>query len=440
MSVPVAPGRLPLLGHTVSLLRRRAEFTAALRGRGEVVKVDLGPVPTYFVTSPRLTHQVLVTDGARFRKGLLFERFRPYMGNGLALSDGSFHRRQRRMMQPAFHRERIAHYAEAMVRAATDLADSWQAGEPRVVEDDMQALAVTVVGETLFSTGIGQRAIAEIRRSVFDVIQNGAVRALSPGFVSKLPIPVNRKFDLAIERMRAIVLEVIASWRAEGVDHGDLLSTMLLAHDDESGGGMSDQQVYDEVITLLTAGIETSAVALGWLFHELAEHPEVERRVHAQVDEVLAGRPVTFADLPRLGYLYQVVNEVLRKYPIWILMRKAVEPVDLAGTVLPTGAEVIVSPHVVHHDPAVYPDPERFDPDRWTGERTAAVPRGAFVPFGGGARQCIGNVFAQTEIVIALATVAARWRLVQVPGTKVRTKFTTAAYPVDLVMTPVPRT
>ncbi|WP_433264556.1 cytochrome P450 [Actinosynnema sp. CS-041913] len=439
MSVPVAPGRLPLLGHTLSLLRARSRFTAGLRDLGEIVEVRLGPVPAYFVTSPRLVHQVLVTDGSRFRKGIMFERFRPFLGNGLVLSEGGFHRRQRRMVQPAFHHERIARYAATMVRAADDLTSTWRPGEVRVVEHDMQALAVTIVGEALFSTELGQPVIAEIRRSVFDVTKNGMVRALSPGFVARLPLPVNRRFDRATERMRGIVLDVIASRRSAGVDHGDLLSMLLVAQDEESGDGMTDQQVYDEVLTLLTAGIETTALALAWVFHEIAANPEVERRVHAEVDEVLSGRPVVFEDLPKLVYLHHVVNEVLRKYPIWILMRKAVEPVDLGGTRLPAGAEVIISPHGVHHDPAHYPDPERFDPDRWTPDRAARLPKGAFVPFGGGARQCVGNVFAQTEAVLTLATVAARWRLVPVPGKPVRTKFTTAAYPTDLLMTPVPR-
>ncbi len=438
MSVPVAPGRLPLLGHTLSLLRRRAGFTSALRDQGEIVKVHLGPLPTYFVTSPRFTHQVLVTDGARFRKGIMFERIRPLLGNGLVLSEGAFHRRQRHLMQPAFHRERIARYTGTMARAAADLTSSWRPGEERAVEHDMQALAVTIVGEVLFSTGMGQRAVAELRRSAFDITDNAAMRALSPAFVAKLPLPVNRRFDLANERIRAMVREVVAAWRAEGVDRGDLLSMLLLAEDDEAVG-MTDEQVYDEVVTLMTAGIETSALALAWLFHELSVNPEVERRVHAEVDEVLSGRPVGFEDLPKLVYLHRVVNEVLRKYPIWLLMRKAAEPVDLAGTVLPTGAEVVVSPHVVHYDPANYPDPERFHPDRWLPERAAALPKGAFVPFGGGSRQCIGNLFARTEITIVLATVAARWRLVPVPGKPVRERFTTAAYPTDLVMTPVRR-
>ncbi|MFE9745339.1 cytochrome P450 [Saccharothrix saharensis] len=438
MAVPVAPGRLPFLGHSLAMIRRRHGFTSSLRDHGDVVRVDLGPMTTFFVTTPRLVHQVLVTDGPRFRKGAMFDKFRPYLGTGLVLSDGAFHRRQRRMIQPAFHRDRIARYATTMVRAATALAESWTPGEVRVVEDDMQGLAVTVVGEALFSTGLGQRAIDEVRRSVFVIIKQGMVRALSPSFVERLPLPGNREFDRAVERMRAIVLEVIESRRAEGVtDHGDLLSTLLLAQD-ESGDGMTDRQTYDEVLTLLTAGIETTALALAWAFHEVSRHPEVERRLVAELDEVLGGRPVTFADVPRLTYTAAVVHEVLRMYPVWILMRRAVEPVDLDGVRLPAGAEVIVSPHALHHDPASFPDPHRFDPDRWLSP-SHAVPRGAYIPFAAGVRQCVGNVFAQAEVVITLATVLSRWRLVPVPGKPVRTKFTSAAYPSGLLMTAVPR-
>jgi cytochrome P450 len=391
---------------------------------------------THFVTSPRLAHQVLVTDGALFRKGAMFDKFQPYLGNGVMLSNGAFHLRQRRMMQPAFHRDRIDGYARTMARAAAALTSSWTPGEVRVVEDDMQGLAVTVVGEALFSTELGQRAVAEIRRSIFVVIKQGMVRALSPSFVERLPLPGNREFDRAIARMRAIVLEVIASRRADGEDHGDLLSKLLPAQDD-TGASMTDRQLYDEVLTLLTAGIETTALALAWAFHEIAEHPDVEERVVAEIDEVLGGRPVTFADVPKLTYTAAVVNEVLRMYPVWILMRRSTAPVDLGGVELPAGAEVIVSPHALHHDPASFPEPHRFDPDRWIS--SADVPRGAFVPFGAGARQCMGNVFAQTEVAITLATVLSRWRLVPVPGKPVRTKFTSAAYPSGLLMTAVPR-
>jgi cytochrome P450 len=438
MSVPVAHGRWPFVGHTPSMLRQRFRFTSSLRAEGEIVKIYLGPMETYFVASPELVHEVLVTQGGSFRKGAMFDKFRPYLGNGLLLSNGPFHRRQRKIVLPAFHRERIARYAETMVRAAADLVGTWTPGEVRVVEEDMQGLAVTVVGEALFSTEMGRRAIEEVRRSIFVVIKQGMMRALSPGFVEKLPIPGNRQFDEAIARMRAIVLDVVASWRNDGADHGDVLSMLLLAQDD-AGAGMTDQQTYDEVLTLLTAGIETTALALSWIFHEIARHPEVERRLVAELDEVLDGRPVAAEDVARLTYAHQVVNEVLRMYPIWFLMRRATEEVDIGGVRIPEGAEVIVSPHALHLDPNSFADPDRFDPDRWSAGRVGDVPKGAFIPFGAGTRQCVGNVFAQTEIVITVATVLAQWRLVPVPERPVRVKFTSAAYPVGLAMKAVPR-
>ncbi|WP_434450453.1 cytochrome P450 [Lentzea sp. E54] len=437
MSVPVAPGRLPFLGHTVPMLRKRFAFTGNLRGQGDLVEVHLGPMRTYFVASPQLTHQVLVTDAPKFHKGRMYDKFRPFVGNGLALSSGAFHLRQRRMMQPAFHRDRIAGYANTMARAARDLVDGWRPGEVRRLEADMQGLAVTIVGESLFSTEIGGRAIDEARRSVFVIIKNGILRALSPGFVEKLPIPANREFDEAIARMRAIVSEVIASRRDDDTDHGDLLSTLLLARDAETGEPMTDEQVFDEVVTLLTAGIETTALALAWIFHEIAADPEVERRVLAEVDEVLGGRPVTIDDVPKLTYVGRVANEVLRKYPLWLVMRRTAEEVELGGTRLAPGTEVILSPHAMHHDPAHFADPWRFDPDRWAPALAKQLPKGAFVPFGGGIHQCIGNHFALTEIAIVVATVCSRHRLV--PDRPVRTKFTNAAYPNDLMMTVVPR-
>ncbi|MEU3269947.1 cytochrome P450 [Saccharomonospora sp. NPDC006951] len=440
MPAPVAPGRWPLLGHTPAMLRRRFAFTSALRRHGDIVTILLGPMRVHVVTSPSLTHEVLVGKGGSFRKGAMFDKFTPYLGNGLLLSNGEFHRRQRRLIQPAFHRDRIARYAETMVAAATGLRDSWCGGEVRVVEEDMQALAVTIVGEALFSTEIGKRAVAEARRSIFLVIQQGMVRALSPRIVERLPLRANREFDQAIARMHAIGMEVIAASREGGADHGDVLSMLLLAQHEDTGAGMTDQQVYDEVLTLLTAGIETTALALAWVFHEIAAHPDVERKLHEELDEVLAGEPVTFADIPRLTYTARIVDEVLRMYPVWILMRRALTDVELGGVRIPEGAEVIVSPHALHFDPDSYEDPDRFDPDRWSPARAKDIPRGAFIPFGAGTRQCMGNVFARTEIIITLATVAAKLRLVPVAGKPVKVKFTSAAYPDGLLMTVTPRT
>ncbi|MET9627332.1 cytochrome P450 [Lentzea sp. NPDC006480] len=430
MPVPVAPRRWPLLGHTPAMLTQRAKFTDALHEHGDVVRLDLGPLHAYFVTSPALTHEVLVSQGSKFRKGAMFDKFQPYLGTGLLLSNGEFHLRQRRLMQPAFHRERIESYASTMARAASSLAARWQPGETRTIENDMQELAVTIVGETLFSTEIGHRAVEEVRRSIFTVIQQGMIRALSPSFVEKLPLPGNREFDAAIARMKAVVLQVIEAWRADSTDHGDVLSMLLLA-------GMTDEQTYDEVLTLLTAGIETTAIALAWALYEVGGNPEIEHRLHTELDQVLGSRPVTYADVDDLVYTGQIVQETLRHYPIWFVMRRTLTEVQLGEATLPQGAEVIISPHALHHDERYFPSPQRFQPDRWTPSFLSSLPRGAFVPFGGGNRQCLGNTFAHTEIVITLATIAQQWRLT--PTRPARVKFTSAPYPTGLLMKAVPR-
>ena len=438
MSVPVAPGRWPVLGHTPALLRRRFGFTEGLHAHGDIVRVYLGTLPMYFVTTPELTHRVLVTDSASFGKGAMFDKFRPFVGNGLVNSGGAFHLRQRRLVQPAFHRDRITRYAEKMETAVSRLCGSWQPGERREINEDMQALAVTIVGEALFGTEFGRTAIEEARYSIPIVIRHGMVRALSPAFVGPLLVRGNRQFDRAVHRMRAVVGRLITEWRATGVDRGDLLSMLLMARD-EDGEPMTDQQAYDEVVTLLSAGIETSALALAWLFHEIAAHPDVERRVHEEIDQVLSGRPVTADDVPKLTYVQQVVNETLRMYPIWILMRRTLRPVRLGGVGLPAGTEVTISPHALHHDPHLFDDPHRFDPDRWAPENVKDIPRGAFIPFGAGNRMCVGNAFAMTEMVVTVATIASRWRLEPVPDRPLQVKYTSTAYPARLSMTAVPR-
>jgi cytochrome P450 len=349
MAVPVAPGRWPVLGHTLALLRRRFGFTQGLHRYGDLVRVYLGGLETYFATTPELTHQVLVTVSASFRKGAMFDKFRPFAGNGLANSYGAFHLRQRRLVQPAFHRERIARYAEIMTTAVSGLCESWQPGETREVNEDMQALAVTIVGEALFGAELGRAAIEEARRSIPVIIHHGMIRALSPELVGRLMVRGNRRFLDASHRMRAVVGLPIEDRRVTGQDRGGLLSMLLLARD-EDGEPMTAAQAYDEVVTLLSAGIETSALALAWLFHEIGRNPEVERRVHEEVDEVLAWRAATFDDYAKSTYVRQTINETLRMYPIRILMRRTIEPVELGGERIPEGTEVTVSPHALHHD------------------------------------------------------------------------------------------
>ncbi|WP_368660794.1 cytochrome P450 [Amycolatopsis sp. Hca4] len=293
---------------------------------------------------------------------------------------------------------------------------------------------MTNVGEALFGTELGEEAIREARRSIPLVIRLGMYRVLSPGWVEKLP--VNRRFDQATARMTAVVHELMAGRDAD-TDHGDLLSTLLLARDAETGERMTREQVHDEVMTLLTAGTETTALILAWACHELGHHPGVAERVRAEVDEVLGGRPVTFDDLPALAYTGQVVSEVLRMYSLWILMRRTEQELDLGPVRLRPGDEVVFSPLALHTDPRYWDHPEVFDPDRWTTERVRSLPPGVFIPFGNGIRQCIGHLFARAEVVIGLATIFARWRLE--PAGPVRVRYTTIACPRGLPMTVRPR-
>ncbi|NUT50484.1 MAG: cytochrome P450 [Saccharothrix sp.] len=430
--MPVAPGRLPLLGHTSALLRKRLDFTAQLRTHGPVVRVYLGRLPLYFVTTAELAHQVLTGETDKFDKGVFVDKLRRVFGNGLVSTNGDFHRRQRRMIQPAFRRRRLTRYSETITELAAELANSWQAGTVLHVDRVMRDLAVSVVGRTLFSRDFGPSVSARIREHTPALIRLGVVRALSPSVLERLPVPANRRFDRAIAQVHRVVDEVVDSARG---DRDDLLSALLTARDERTGAVMDRQQVRDEVVTLLTAGTETTGIALAWLFHELARDPDVERRVHAEVDDVLDGRPATAADVGRLPYLRRVVDEVLRRYPLWLMLRRANTEVVLGDVRLPAGAEVGFSPHALHHDPRYHDHPTRFDPDRWLPERAAALPPGAYVPFAGGLHHCPGHAFAHLELVIVAATIAARWRLAPVPGSTVRPRVVGLLYPDHLPMT-----
>jgi cytochrome P450 len=426
----------------MSLLDRPFSFLSSLRSHGEVVRIYLGPLPVYLVTTPELAWQVLAIDADKFDKGMVFDKIRPLFGNGILNSDGDFHRRQRRLVQPAFHRKQIAGYVQTMARAAADLVESWRPGEVVAVDKRMENLALTIVGRALFSTDLGRHVVAEAQRSMPILAKYVIVRAFSPTLVERLPIPANRRFDEAATRFRRVVAEVIAAARAEGKDHGDVLSMLLRARDEITGEGMSDQQVHDEVVTILTAGSETTAVALAWFFHEVGQHPEIEQRFHAEIDRVLAGRPVSdlgLDDIAKLEYTDRIISEVLRKYPLLILMRRARTDLDLGGVRIPRGTEVALSQYAIHHDPSLYPEPARFDPDRWLPDRAAKLPNGAFIPFGAGVRHCPGHSFARTEIAIVAATVAARWRLVPVAGKPVHPKLSTTMRPNRLPMIAMPR-
>jgi cytochrome P450 len=417
------PRPLPLLGHALRFKRRPLEFLESLRPLGDVVTIRLGPKPVHVVNSPDLIRRVLVADAHAFEgEGLLLEKVRPLIGDGLITLRGAAHRRDRRLLQPAFHHTRIARYADVMRRLAVERAQSWSDGQRITADVDMMELAMTVVGKTLFSTDLDQGAVDEVVGSMPIVLDGVRRRLLAPtDLLDKLPTRENRRFHAAIGRIHEVVDRIIADYRRTGTDHGDLVSMMLMARDEETGDGLSDAQVRGEVLTMLAAGTQTTATTMAWALHVMSERDDIQERAHAEIQTVLGDRDPTYSDLERLAYLRRLVTETLRVYPpAWILSRRASAEVTLGDRVLPAGATLLFSPYVVHHDPASYPDPERFDPDRWSPERAKEIPRPAFIPFGAGARQCLGEGFAWVEASVVLATILRRWRVRPVAGQTIR--------------------
>jgi cytochrome P450 len=379
---------------------------------GDVVSARFGPRPIVFLNHPDLVEEVLVNQNRKFIKHYRLRQTRRTLGHGLLTSEGEFWRGQRKLAQPAFHRERITSYARLMVDFTERMLQSWSDGQARDVQADMMKLTLEIVAKTLFD--------AEIEGDTADA--SAAMETLMRAFIARtgsliavphwIPTPLNLRVERAIRRLERILMTVIAQRRASGEDRGDLLSMLLHAQDEESGRRMSDRQLRDEVMTLFMAGHETTANTLAWTWVLLSRHPEAEARMHAELDSVLGDRLPTFADLARLKYTESVVNETLRINPVvWVLGREAIEPVELGGYLIPAGTTVFMPQWVIHRDCRWFDDPLAFRPERWADGMIQRIHRYAYFPFGGGPRICIGNNFALMEATLILATIARHYRL-----------------------------
>ncbi|MFJ4679181.1 cytochrome P450 [Kitasatospora sp. NPDC088783] len=435
-AIPVAPGRLPGIGHGLAMRRDPLAFLSSLAQYGPLVRIYLGPRPVVVAATPDLARHVLVTDAKSFHKGRLFDKIRPVMGNGLMTSNGRFHRQQRRLIQPAFHRERVAGYIDVMSSLARDLADTFEDGQTVDVRAELNDTMITILGRTLFATELGSAATRQAQASMPVLQDTIARRTMSPiPFLEKLPTPANRRFEQATAQMRGILDRVIDEYRQEGVDRGDLLS-LLIAARDENGEAMPAEQIRDELVTIFAAGMDTTSDTVAWALYEFGQHPDLQERAYEEVHRAVGAEAVTATDVPQMLFLQHAVKEVLRVHPpANLLMRKAITDVELDGIRLPAGTEVMTSPLLFHHDPALYPDPDRFDPDRWGRPETTAMPRTAYLPFGAGARQCIGDVFTTTQAVVVMATLLARWRLEPAPGHVVQPIHGVTVSPGKVLMT-----
>jgi cytochrome P450 len=414
-----APPPHALLGHVPAFSRDGLGFLTLLaREYGDLVPLRLTPFRAVFVNHPDLIEDVLVTRNRSFVKSLALRRARVLVGNGLIVSEGDFWLRQRRLMQPAFHRERMAGYGQVMVAYAQQHVADWQSGEVKDIQQEMMQLTLQIVGKTLFDADMtgDAREVGAAFATALESLQ-ARISGMWMLLPDSVPTPTMLRLRHAMRRLDELVYRIIGERRANDQDRGDLLSLLLQARDTEDGSGMSDRQLRDEVMTLVLAGHETTALALTWTWCLLAEHPQVEARLHAELDSELQGRAPQVADVARLPFTNAVIAEVLRLYPpVWATGREAIEDTRIGDMAVRRGTVVLLSPWATHRDARFFPEPDAFRPERWLDGLATRLPRFAYFPFGGGPRQCIGNTFALVEGALLLATIAQRCRLALVPG------------------------
>jgi cytochrome P450 len=427
MSIPPGPKPRFPLGNIPEFSRDTLQFLLDIRQYGDLSSFKFGPFTAYVATHPDLVHQVLVTDADKARKPLgIVSALYPVLGNGLFSSDGEFWKRQRKLVQPAFHTKRIGAYGQVMVDYASALGDRWQSGQTYAIDHSMTDLTMQIIARTLFDADVSGET-SEVGQTISTVLDfvNHRLDQLFP-LPLWIPTAKNRDFKQAVGRLNALIYRFIDERRKSGKDNGDLLSMLLMAQGDD-GSQMSDLQVRDEAMTLFGAGHETTAVTLTWTWYLLSQHPEVEAKLHEELARVLGGRTPTIADLPNLPYTEMVIKETMRLFPpAFTASRQMLEPITLGGYAIPKDSVVLINIYGLHRDARYFPEPDRFDPERFSPENEKRLPKYAYLPFGGGPRVCIGNAFASMEARLILATLAQRFHLSLAPGHQVvpERKFT----------------
>jgi cytochrome P450 len=412
-----------LLGHLPEIRRGPLQFLERLaREYGDISKFRFLNNEGYLLNHPDYIRHVLVENNRNYNKQSFdYEILRPIVGNGLLTSDGDFWLKQRRLIQPAFHKKRIQEFGRLMTESTLQMMDRWQNQEDVELDiaEEMTRLTLTIVGRALFSKDIGQEAdiIGQAFAYANEFITN-RTRTPVPLPLS-LPVPSNRRFHKAKQDLETVVLEMINERRSD-IHHPDrpvdLLDLLLQARDKDTGEGMTDSQIQDEVMTIMLAGHETTATALAWTWYLLSQNSDVENRLHAELDGALSGRPPDVADLNDLTYTGRVIKEAMRLYPpAWIIGRRVIKDDLIGGFHIPGGSTVNLSPYLMHRHPVFWKDPEVFNPERFSQEESGHRPQFAYFPFGGGPRQCIGSDFAILEASLILASVASRFRLVLSP-------------------------
>jgi cytochrome P450 len=436
-----------LIGSLLDLRRDLIGFLKQVTTEyGDIVRLNVAGFTVHFINHPDYLQHVLQTNSRNYDKQS--HEYRPLklaFGQGLFTSDGDFWLRQRRLMQPAFHRKRINQLGENIVRDVVSRIETWQPyaerGEALDIAAEMVNLSMNAATKALFSTGLRDDTEVETISIALDTIINYCLyRTMSPlAPPLRVPTPRNRAFNQAMSELNAIIYRILNERRRHGSDAIDLLSMLMEVRDEETGEGIPDKQMRDEIATLLLGGYETTSNLLSWTWHELSQHPDVEAKLHAEIDHVLGGRLPTVEDVPQLVYTRMVLDETLRLYPVPWLERRAATADQIGGYDVPAGSLIYISPYVTHRHPVFWEDPERYDPERFSPEQPDTRPRFAYFPFGGGPRQCIGNSLALLEAQLSLATIAQSYRFHPVPGHPVEPKMqitTTPRYGLKMTLQP----
>ncbi len=401
------------------------------REYGDMVMLEILGTKQILVSNPELFREILVTKASSFDKDKEYKDTKKglarFLGNGLIVSDGKFWKKQRKLMQPAFHFKRIADYAGTMGRYTEDMLDSWQDGNQVDVAHEMMLVTLRIVAQTIFNTDIKGNA-DNIATTMEAINETAGQNTILPAWV---PTPNELLARRSVKEMDTYVYGLIEERRKNIQDEGDLLSMLLLA-EDEDGNRMSDKEVRDEAVGLFLAGHETTANALNWTFYVLAQNPDVEARLHEELDIVLAGRTPTMEDLRDLPYTAMVIKESMRWMPpVSGVGRIATEDVQIGDYLIEAGTSFILNFYSVHRDTRYWDDPLEFRPERFESEQDSERHRYAYLPFGGGARVCVGNSFATMEAQILLATIAQRFSLSLAPGQDVIPVARITTYPKD---------
>ncbi|MFC7205115.1 cytochrome P450 [Haloferax namakaokahaiae] len=410
---PPGPSGVPFAKNTFQYAAGPLSFiTDVAREYGPVAHYELGGISFYQLSDPELVEHVLVQANQKYIKGELFQgSLGPVLGEGLLTSEGEFWRQQRHLMQPAFLPQMLERYSDVMVEYTERMLSSWEDGQTRDIHDDMMSLTVEIAAKTLFDVDIREEesAVGDALETVMDYSSTNMRRPVEiPRWV---PTPLNRRYKSALADLQEVVGRIVNDYRDGKADEdaSDVVS-LLLSFRDENGDPLPEKQIRDELVTILLAGHETTALALTYTLHLLGRNPDQEAMLHEELDSVLGGGRASFASLGDLTYTEQVVKEGMRVYPpVWELIREAAEPDTVGGYEVPVGQTVAVQQWVLHRDPRFYDDPEQFRPSRWTSEFEKALPAYAYFPFGGGPRRCIGDRFAMMEARLVLATLAQAW-------------------------------